>query len=199
MNSGERKKRPTRNPLSPEEVAEYVAFKKIKEEVKLQKFKKTYVYKYLNIFNVSCFFIYCEILICFYRPCHYQIHYSKNVVVDYRNEHNNFNQQKVANIKITDVNGNLYQLVINDFIQIPDKYCAFTIGKDFILQKEIKGGFFNDEKVFRLQRAEPFLFLSAFLILLICIVFIYNLNLESHSLKSISIINSLTIFTFLMI
>jgi hypothetical protein len=121
------------------------------------------------------------------------------VVVDYGHEHNLNNQQKIANLKITDVNDNFYQFVINDYIEVPTKYCAFSVGKDFILQKEIKGGFFKSDKTYRIQRAEPFLFLSGFLIILICVVFVYNLNLVEQSLKSITIINSLTIFTFLMI
>ncbi len=199
MATNESRKRPPRIPLKPEEVAELVAIKKIREQLKIQKFKKSKIYKYLNIFNVACFFIYCELIVCFINPCHYTVHYSKNVVVDYGHEHNAHNQQKIASIKITDVNDNFYQLVINDYIEVPTKYCAFSVGKDFILQKEIKGGFFKSDKTYRIQRAEPFLFLSGFLIILICVVFVYNLNLVEQSLKSITIINSLTIFTFLMI
>jgi len=199
MNGNQGKKRPPRNPLSPEEVADFIAVKKLREQLKLQRFKKTKRFKYLNIFNVVCFFIYCELLICFFSPCHYRTHYSKKVDVEYSQGLNELNQLKIAHVKITDVNNNLYQFMVNDFIDIPKKYDKFSVGKDFILQKELKGTFIGSNKYYRIQRAEPFLFLSGFLVILLCIIFSYNLNLTESSLKAISVINGLTILGFLLI
>lgn len=195
----ERKKRPPRVPLTAEEVAEWVSVKKIREQLKLQKFKKTKRFKYLNVFNVACFFIYLELLISFYSTGHYQTHYSKKVDVEYWQEHNAYNQSKVSHVKVTDVNDNFYLFVINDYIEVPVKYCAFSVGKDFLLQKELKGTFVGSSKYYRIQRAEPFLFLSGFIGFLICIIYMFNLNQVEHSLKVISIINGLTVFTFLLI
>lgn len=200
MDANNAKKRPPRNPLSSEEVAEVIAVKKIREQLKLQKFKKTKLYKHLNIFNIACFFIYCELLFCFFNPCHYQTHYAKKVIVDYGKERNEKNEAIITSLKITDVNNNYYELLVNDYITAPSgNYCAFNIGKDFILQKQIKGGLLTSPKLFRIQRAGPLLFLSAFLVILACIFFWYNLNFSDHSLKAISLINALTMLCFLLI
>ena len=199
MVGDERKKRPPRVPLTAEEVAEWVTVKKIREQIKLQRFKKTKRFKYLNVFNVACFFIYLELLICFYTNCNYKTQYSKKLEVEYWNERNSYNQSKVSHIKVTDVNDNFYLFVINDYMEVPSKYCAFTVGKDFILQKELKGSFLGSTNYYRIQRAEPFLFLSGFIGFLICIIYGFNLNQVEHSLKVISIINGLTVFTFLLI
>ena len=199
MNGNEGKKRPPRNPLSPEEVADFIAVKKLREQLKLQRFKKTKKFKYLNVFNIACFFIYCELLICFFSPCHYRTHFSKKVEVEYGHELNNYNQMKIAHLKITDVNGNFYQFMVNDFIEVPETYSSFSVGKDFILQKELKGTFLGSDKYYRIQRAEPFLFLSGFLGILLCIIFSSNLNQTESSLNAISVINGLTILGFLMI
>ena len=94
MVGDERKKRPPRVPLTAEEVAEWVTVKKIREQIKLQRFKKTKRFKYLNVFNVACFFIYLELLICFYTNCNYKTQYSKKLEVEYWNERNSYNQSK---------------------------------------------------------------------------------------------------------
>ncbi|MDX2174306.1 MAG: hypothetical protein SFY56_14490 [Bacteroidota bacterium] len=199
MIGNEGKKRPPRNPLSPEEVADFITVKRLREQLKLQRFKKTKRFKYLNVFNIVCFFIYCELLICFFSPCHYRTHFSKKVVVEYGHELNNYNQLKIAHLKITDVNDNFYQFIVNDFIEVPETYSSFSVGKDFILQKELKGTFLGSNNYYRIQRAEPFLFLSGFLGILLCIIFSYNLNQTESSLNAISVINGLTLLGFLMI
>lgn len=200
MTGFERKKRPPRKPFSPEEVAELIAVKRLKEQLKLQRFKKTKRFKYLNIFNVACFFVYCELLVCFVSPCHYRTHFAKRVVVEYARETDGYNRVKIASLGITDLEDNYYKFIINDFITVPEKFSGFSVGKDFILQKELKGRFpEKDEGYYRIQRAEPVLFLSGFVGLLMCIIFGYNLNQTENSLKAISFINSLVILAFLFI
>jgi hypothetical protein len=81
--AAEGRKRPARVPLSAEEVAQFISIKKLKEAKKLAKYKQTTSYKGNNIFNITCFFIYWEIVFCFFVFCHYQTHYSTKINVKY--------------------------------------------------------------------------------------------------------------------
>lgn len=194
----EGKRRAPRTPKSPEEIAELVLLKKIREYKKLQTFKKSFIYKSCNIFNVLCFFVYIQLIICFFGPANYQLHYCKGVRVNY-----GFGTDKghriISYIKLEDVNGKEYEFVINGHVEIPKKYSGFNVGKDFILQKEIKGNIAGSEEMFRIHRAGPLLFLSIFVSILSCIFFSYNLNQNPHSLRAITLINLVTLFSFCVI
>ena len=60
----EPKKRPRRIPLTAEEVGNVIAYKKRREIIILQKLKSSRIYKFQNLCNVVCFFIYCEFSFC---------------------------------------------------------------------------------------------------------------------------------------
>ncbi|MBA3663599.1 MAG: hypothetical protein H0W61_05255 [Bacteroidetes bacterium] len=194
----EGKKRPPRTPLSPEEVAELVILKKIREHKKIARFRKSPTYKIFNIFNVACFFIYCELFFCFLGPCHYQKHYSKSVSVEYSN-HNTSNKFLISSVKVTGVNNVQYEFLVNDFIATPPKFSQFEVGKDFLLQKEIKGSISTSPHQYRIQRASPILFLSVFVAVFSFIFFAYNLNQNPHSLRAITSINAVTVLAFILI
>ncbi|MCE3259644.1 MAG: hypothetical protein K0S12_1285 [Bacteroidetes bacterium] len=193
----EGKKRPPRTPLSPEEVAELVWLKKIREHKKIEKFKSSRTYKMFNVFNVICFFIYCELFFCFIGPCHYQTHYHKNVIVDYSNTASH--ERIVSALKVVSVDDKQYEFIVNDKIEVPEKYAPFEVGKDFLLQKEIKGSVATSEKQYRIQRASPILFLSVFVSIFSFIFFFYNLNQNPYSLRAITSINAITVLAFLLI
>lgn len=195
----EGKRRAPRIPLTPEEVAELVEIKKILAHNKLQKLKKSFLFKFLNFLNIFCFFIFCELIISFYGPCHSQIHYSKNVMVRYSDKINENGKRIISDIVMVDVNDNHYKLSVNEFIETPFKYSSFRVCKDFLLQREIKAQVNTSDNYYRIQAASPMLFLSIFLGIFSLIFFSYNLNQNLHSLASISIINGITILAFLAI
>jgi hypothetical protein len=194
----EGKRRSPRIPKTPEEIAELVFLKKLREHKRLESFKKTLYYKAFNLFCIICFFTYCELIICFMGPCHYQDHHSKNVWVEYGREAIEGNHV-ISLLKVVDKEGQLYEFVVNEFIEPPPQAAVFTVGKDFLLQKEIKGTVSTSEHIYRINRASPILFLSFFVALFSIIFFSYNLNQNPHSLRAITVINALTIFSFLLI
>jgi hypothetical protein len=195
----EGKKRAPRIPLTPEEVAELVEIKKIRAFNKVQRFKRSFKYKFLNCFNVFCFFVFCELIISFYGPCHYQTHYSKNVLVTYGDKKNEAGKRKISDIVIIDVHDKNYKLIVNEFIETPAKYTTFKVGKDYLLQREIKAYVNTSDDYYRIQDASPILFLSVFIGTFSLIFFSYNLNQNVHSLGAISIINAITLIAFLCI
>ncbi|MCW3076845.1 MAG: hypothetical protein JWO32_1454 [Bacteroidetes bacterium] len=194
----EGKKRPPRTPLSPEEVAEFVLLKKIREHKKIEKFRKSSTYKIFNIFNVACFFIYCELFFCFLGPCHYQNHYNKHVTIEYGSRFKG-DDRIISTVKVTDVNNVQYEFLINSFITPPPKFSRFEVGRDFLLQKDIKGSISTSDEQYRIQRASPILFLSVFVAIFSFIFFFYNLNQNPHSLRAITSINAITVLAFILI
>jgi hypothetical protein len=195
----EGKRRPPRTPLTPEEVAELVEIKKIREFNKVQKFKLSFTFKFLNCFNVLCFFIFCELIISFYGPCNSKMHFSKSVSVSFVDKVNENGKRKISEIEFVDVNDKEYKLVVNEFIEEPAKYSSFRVCKDYLLQKEIKAYVETSDNYYRILSASPILFLAVFLGIISLICFSFDLNQNSHSLISISIINGITILMFLLI
>lgn len=192
-------KRPPRIPRTPEEVEESVLLKKIRDHAKLAKFKKTFVFKAFNIFNIICFFIYCELIMCFIGPCHYQTHYSRSVSAEHGREKNDYGDRAVSVVKITGVNGIHYRFLVNDFIEVPEKFSRFNVGKDFLLHKEIKGTLTTSHHVYWIHHANPIFFLSIFVALFSLIFFAYNLNENLFSLSAITMINGVTVLAFMII
>ena len=185
-----------RTPKSPEEVANLHLYKKLKEYKKIASFKRTKFYRICNVFNIVCFFIYIELVLCFFGPCHYQNHYSKFVKPEYGNTETGHGDLLV-NLLITGVNDEKYEFVVKEKIKPPGHYTRFYVGKDFILQKELKGGFEGSEKNYRLYKAGGIVFLSCFVGVISIILFSYNMNMHLHPLRTITIINAMTIFGFI--
>ncbi len=197
--AAEERKRPPRIPLTPEEIAHLVALKKRNEARKLANFKRSGAYKTFNVFNICCFFIYWELLFCFFGPCHYQTHYSKTIGVKRGEAINAEGRHMIAEVKMIGVNNREYCLAVNDFIEVPPKYAPFQVGKDYILQKDLKAILQGSESSYRLEAANPLIFLSVLIIIISFSSFVYNLNQDPHSLRAVAILNLLTMLAFIAI
>lgn len=192
----EEKKRPARIRLNSEEVAQLVAIKKARTAKKLAKFKKSASYKILNIFNICSFFIYLEILFCFMGPCHYQTHYAKVFEAKHGDEKNEAGKRIVSELNIISVDDKRYKLYVNDFIETPENFSRYQIGKDYLLQKELKAVLEGSDASYGLESASSFIFLAVFIIFISCISFFYDLNENSHSLTAVAILNVITLLAF---
>jgi hypothetical protein len=190
--SPEPQKRPRRVPFTPKEVANLISIKKRREDIKLQTFKKSLLYKLQNGFVIGCFFIFCEVFLCFLGPASYSRHYSYKIEPIYGDEYNQQLKPIVSEIDFYGVHGITYKFVVNDFKPIPHKYCSFLIGSDFLLRKNLKGIYSNTTS-YRLFSANPILFLI--LLSLVATVFGYvnNLNENAYSLMAISVFNALVL------
>lgn len=193
----EPKKRPRRTPLSPEEVAHLVAVKKWRAFKKLEKLKKSRTFKALNIFNIACLFVYLELLFCYFGPCNYTAHYSYNTKARYGHIYDKSGRPVVSDIDVYGVDGIVYNFVIDDFVEIPPRQIRFLAGKDYLLQKNMKGVFENSETTYRLFSASPILFLCIFVTVMSSFAFMYNFNENAYSLNALTVLNMLTLFGIL--
>jgi hypothetical protein len=175
-------------------VAEIVALKKRQAHFKLHKFKQTRFYRLLNIFNVICFFIYLEILFCFVGPCRYEAHQASSVEAGFGQVYNADGSPIVTNIDVRTAEGDKYVFVVHDFIEVPPQNTGFYVGSDFLLRKELKGFFEDEELSYRIFAASPVLFLCSLVMVAGFLAFVYNLNQNAYSLSAISVLNGLTVF-----
>jgi hypothetical protein len=193
----EHARRPRRNPLTAEEVAEIIALKKRRAHARLHLFKRTRAYKVLNIFNVACFFIYLEVLICFYGPCLFTEHQAQKLTVNYSEKFNEAGKQLVSDIEIEALSGGKYRFVVNEAREIPPDDIIIYTGEDYLLRKELKGAFAGEEKTYRLFAASPIMFLCILVLFACFLGFFHNLNQYAYSLTAISVLNALTLLALL--
>jgi hypothetical protein len=190
MNPGNQRRK--RNPLTPEEVAEIIAFKKRREHERLTKFKKTGAYKFYNIFNLCCCFVYFELLFCFFGPCVYDQYKVEGVNVHYGNTYDSSGLPIVTDLEIL-ANGKTYKLITKDFISEPPTGSILSIGSDFLLGKALKGVVSVSRRKYRLFSASPLVFFSGLALGMTCLAVIYNLNQNAYSLNAMSVLNGLVI------
>jgi hypothetical protein len=192
------KRRPPRQPLSPEEVMNFIYLKKIRQQKILEKFKKTNTYKYLNIFNVTCILIYSEMIFCFASTCNFFSYEVESVTPFYSKEILG-NKRVFSSAVITTVFGKTYDLRVNDTCDLPKVNSKLYVGRDWILQKEIKTRFEDNPKYYYIKRSSPLLFISIFLGVVTFVLFGYNLNQNKYSLQVLSFLNFLGLFYFLLL
>lgn len=188
-----------RIPFTAEEVEQLRTIKKMREYRKLAAFKKTTEYKVLNFFVITCCFIYLELLFCYFGPCHYQAHYSYQVIPKYGYSYAKDFEPIVSELKVIGVNGKEYEFIINDFINIPQQRMRFVVGKDFLLQKELKGSVENVIGTYRLFSASPVLLLCVLMGFISFGCFMLNMNENKNSLHALSIVNALTLLGILLL
>lgn len=189
----EPKKRPRRVPFTKEEVARLIAIKKRKEHIRLHTFKASLSYKLQNTFTIVCFFIFWELLFCFFGPVNYQKHYSYSFEAKLGHEYDKNLKPIVSELEFKCVGGQSFKLIVEEFKELPPKYTSFMIGSDFILHKPLKARYGNNQTSYRLFSASPLLLLIL-LSLITCIVgYTYNLNETAHSLMAMNVLNALTL------
>jgi hypothetical protein len=193
------KKRPPRQPLSPEEVLEFIYRKKISQQKATERFKKTRTYKYLNVLNVISIIIYSELFVCFFfSNCNFQGHYIKTInkfiTTEFKSE-----KRVYSSALVTSFSDLTYDISIQDTINFPDPNTRFIVGRDWILQKEMKLRFDSIDTYYSIRRSFPLLLVSVITGTMTFVLFGYNLNQNKYSLQVMSFINAFAIISFLLL
>ena len=197
-------KRPPRQPLSPEEVSEIIRIKKYRHKKAIERFKQTKTFKWLNVFNVVCILLYSELLFSFMGQCNYITHYFSSIKV-YYGEKIKDGKKIFSSAVFNGISGKSYEVSVNDTCNsiakslISKSMSPFYVGKDWLLQKDIKIQLDGSATVFFIKRSSPLLFISILLGIVTFVLFGYNLNEVRYSLKVISFINSLALFYFFFV
>lgn len=192
------KRRPKRIPFTPEEVANIIEIKKRRELMRLAAFQKTYAYKFQNVFNVVCFFVYWELVFCFFGPLNYQKHYSVAFEPRYGNAFEN-GKLLMNELDVHGADNVVYTYLVNDFIDSPPRYSSFDIGSDYILKKQLRGRLSHSDATYRLFSSSPVLLIVFIVLVTSCTAYYFNLNQNAHSLMALTVLNSLSMLILLTI
>lgn len=190
-------KRPRRNPLTSEEVALIIAHKKKKEFIELRALKKTKFFKYLNLFNILSLFIYLELLFCFFGPCHYETHSTTSMVTHFGKASFVAGKPFISSLDLYEQGGFIYKFMIENNLPLQAQKIQFVIGKDFLLQKELKGCLGSSDEAYRLFAASPLLLLCGFMTFFSVFAVALDLNERAHSLLGLSTLNFLTLLAII--
>jgi hypothetical protein len=194
----ETNKRPPRIPLSPEEVREFIRFKKYRERAQIARFKKTKQFKILNGFNVISIIIYTEIIFAFLGSCNFFTHYNRTTIASYGADI--IGGKRIYNSAVfKTVTGKEYDVSIKDTLALPGEFTKIHVGQDWILQKEIKVRFERGGKDFFIKRSFPLLLISVLFGVVTFVIFGYNLNQNRHSIRVISFINLVCLVSFMLL
>jgi hypothetical protein len=192
------KRRPPRQPLSPEEVLNFIYRKKIRQQQILERFKKSRTYKVLNAVNIVCIVIYSEIIFCFLGPCHFHGHYIQSINAYYTKQ--TIGGKRVCGSALVNSYSNkVYDINFQDTITLPKPMTRFVIGSDWLLQKEVKSRFESIDKYYYVMQAFPLMLVSVLMGSVTFVLFGYNLNQNRYSLQVMSFINAFTVISFLLL
>lgn len=193
-------KRPPRQPLSPEEVMNFIRLKKHRKLKAIEHFKTTQRYKLLNCFNIFCIVIYSELIIAFMGSCNYNGHYIKLTDAFFSRDSKG-DKRVCSSIVLTTVNDRIYDVSINDTITPPDakQFPRFLVGKDWILQKEVTVKLAGSTSSFVIKDSFSILFISVLLGVTTFISFGFNLNQVKYSLMATSMMNGISVLSFLFL
>ncbi len=196
QNEGSKKQ--SRVPLTSEQIKEVIIFKRNKQIRQIQKLKKTRRYKILNIFNILCVFVYCELIFCMYGPAIYHPGICTKANID-EYERNGENARDVKFLSVWDEHDAHYQLYVGEQIQVPLPKSVIYIGTDFLLQKELKMVVSTSEEEYRLWRVIPLLFLGIAITLITFLAFANNMNMVNYSLIAVSVMNGINLLYFIVV
>jgi hypothetical protein len=200
----ETNKRQPRIPFTPDEVRDFIRLKRFRERAKIEKFRKTKTYKVLNALNVISIIIYTEIIFAFLGACNFSGHYVLSTT-GYFDEEIKGGKRAYSTAVFKMINGKEYDVSVRDTFALPGlpskeyKPAKIYVGKDWLLQKEIKVRLEQGGKDLFIRRSFPLLFISILWGFVTFAIFGYNLNQISYSLKVISFINGFSLLCFILL
>ncbi len=187
-------RRPHRTPPDPEELARRLARREQLRIYKLQIFKSSLTFKVFNLLNVCCFFIYWELIFCFWGICHFKEIVPERMETKYRAKTDSRGFKYIREINLLWYQGKNDKIIVEDFVPVHDSQkLRIRTGKDFILQKDLKVKLGDGNKTYRLHHASPLMFLCILLILVNSVVYGFNMNELPVVLQGSSLMNLLVI------
>jgi len=186
----DRSHRPNRVFPNQEEMARRLALREHLRNKKLQAFKSSKLYRALNIMNVVCFFIYWELILCFFGPCRYNQVFPEHMGIKYGAKTDTRGYRFIKEINLLWYGTKSDKAIVGDFVQVfSGQTLAKQAGRDFILLKDLKVKLGDGNKSYRLNHSSPLVFLCVLLIVVTAVAYNFNLNQSPVVLQGLSTLN----------
>jgi len=192
--------RPHRVPPDHEEIARRLAFRERLRNRKIQSFKSSKFFSVLNTLNVCCFFIYWELIFCFFSVCNFKEIVPERMDIKYRARTDSRGFKYIRDINVLWYGGKSDKIIVEDFIPVHESQnLSLRTGRDFILFKDLKVKLGDGNATYRLGHASPILFLCFMFIVVNSIGYYFNLNQQVNTLPGLTFFNLLVVLAILFI
>jgi hypothetical protein len=188
----------TRQASSADKIQQVLAFKKQKQIRQIIRLKNTKYYRVLNAFCVVSVLIYSELVFCMFGPARYYESICVKAVADeYRGLEGK--KRKIHFMSVYTPDEKQYKFMVDEAIQLPLPNSVCYIGKDFLLNKEIKIMISTSTSEYRLWRVIPLVILGLIVTLVTILVFVHNMNQVKYSLIAVSVLNGINLLYFILV
>jgi len=185
-------KRRPRVPLSPEELFYFIQLKKLRKTEQVLAFKATRYYKGLNSVNITIVVLITYIVLSAFFLCSWQ----KNYILELKTV-GQYNaaaaRREIINMSIRTTNGELIELSTSNLYELPRKFDAVWVGRDFLFGKILKGKLQGHREGYLHANLFPVFFISFFVIAVVFMVYYFNLHLTRYGLTAITILLGLAL------
>jgi hypothetical protein len=190
----DKRQRPHRVPPDQEEMIRRLALRERLRNKKIHAFKVSRYYRVLNTLNVCCFFVYWELIFCFFGVCHFKDISPERMEVKYRARTDSRGFKYIRDINVIWYGGKSDRIIVEDFIPVHESQSLrLRTGRDFILFKDLKVKLGEGDVTYRLNHASPILFLCFMLIIVNSIGYYFNLNQQINTLPGLTFFNLLVV------
>lgn len=184
-------KRRARTPLSPEELFYFIELKKLLKQEQRLLFKKTRYYRNLSLINITYVFLISYIVMSAFCLCRWHKAYVLNVDSSYAAAVPGLSQRPFSDVYINTVAGEYLSLKTRGLYELPKKFDEIWVGTDFLFGKTLKARLFRDGSDYFHFNMYPLFFVCAFVMLLVYVIYSFNLHLTRHGLTGITTLLSL--------
>jgi len=178
-------KRRPRVPLSPEELFYFIQLKKLRKTEQVLAFKATRYYKGLNSVNITIVVFISYIVLSAFFLCSWQ----KKYILDFKTmgQYNDAAaRREITNMSIRTTSGELFELSTSNLYELPRKFDAVWVGRDFLFGKILKGKLQGHPNGYLHVNLYPVFFISFFVLLVVFMVYHVNLHLTRYGLTAIT-------------
>jgi hypothetical protein len=181
----EQQKRKPRIPLSQEELFYYIQYKKLKQEEKLQLFKKTTFYKFFNTCNILFAAIVSYNILSILLVCYWEENTIQSFSFNLGKTNLDKLQREISDLQIHTADGELYHIKTYDLYELPKENEKILLGKDYVFRKVVKTKLTDNTNIYWTNTSYATLTISSFSLFISFFVYKLNRHLTTNGLLTV--------------
>lgn len=178
----EQPRRKPRIPLSPEELFYMLELRKLKQAQKLQSFKASSFYGFMNLLNIVLVALVTYCILSIVTLCIWEKTKVVQVKCSYERYSKDPSKTLISELEMYDVNDNHLSLKTSNLHQCPQKNDIIFLGKDVLFGKILKVCIGQNEDVYWTIFSYASISLNVFALLICFFIYKVNMHLTIHGL-----------------